>query len=192
MPKAIPLSTPARPLRLCAASPRLHLGDIERTAEGIVAAILRAESVGGDYLVLPELCLTGATLGALYEHPLIQNAALTAIEGICEKVKHCRVLTALGFPYVIDGKVKSCTALIARGRVRAILPGGKKAKPFGFCPDLDYTGKGAALREQLIQDGFTKTDILRIHSPIGLAIGAETPMEIAVSIAAELIRERNK
>lgn len=42
----------------------------------------------------------------------------------------------------------------------------------------------------LLQEGFTETDFARIHTPIGLPIGAETPEEIAVSIAAEMILNR--
>jgi xanthine dehydrogenase accessory factor len=42
----------------------------------------------------------------------------------------------------------------------------------------------------LLDEGFAKEDLERIHSPIGLSIRAETPAEIAVSIAAELIRIR--
>jgi xanthine dehydrogenase accessory factor len=38
--------------------------------------------------------------------------------------------------------------------------------------------------------GYTEADLARIHSPIGLAIGAETPEEIAISILAELIQVR--
>ena len=38
--------------------------------------------------------------------------------------------------------------------------------------------------------GFTENDLKRIYSPIGLNIGAQTPAEIAVSIAAELIAVR--
>jgi len=52
--------------------------------------------------------------------------------------------------------------------------------------------KVAATRERLLTDGFTQSDLSRIHSPIGLPILAETPAEIAVSIAAELIAERGK
>ena len=44
-----------------------------------------------------------------------------------------------------------------------------------------------ALREQ----GFTDEDFARVHAPIGVAIGAETPEEIAVSIAAEMIQARH-
>ena len=42
----------------------------------------------------------------------------------------------------------------------------------------------------LLDEGFVKADLERVHSPIGLSIKAETPAEIAVSIAAELIRIR--
>ena len=38
--------------------------------------------------------------------------------------------------------------------------------------------------------GFTSRDLERVHSPIGLSIGADTPEEIAVSIVAELIKIR--
>ena len=42
----------------------------------------------------------------------------------------------------------------------------------------------------LRSEGFSEDDFGRVHSPIGLEIGAETPEEIAVSIVAELIAAR--
>ena len=47
--------------------------------------------------------------------------------------------------------------------------------------------KIARTRELLRQAGIVEEAILSVHSPIGLSIGAETPAEIAISIAAELI-----
>jgi len=44
--------------------------------------------------------------------------------------------------------------------------------------------------EKLLEEGYTRKDLDRVHSPIGLSIGAETPAEIAVSIVAELIQKR--
>ena len=44
--------------------------------------------------------------------------------------------------------------------------------------------------QKLLADGFSQQDIARCHTPVGIPIGAETPEEIAVSIAAELILER--
>ena len=52
--------------------------------------------------------------------------------------------------------------------------------------------KVAKTRELLLAQGYTDADITRIHSPIGLPILAETPEEIAVSIAAEMIEHRAK
>jgi xanthine dehydrogenase accessory factor len=43
---------------------------------------------------------------------------------------------------------------------------------------------------QLVDEGFTMDLIDRIHAPVGLDIGAETPEEIAVAVAAELIMVR--
>lgn len=50
--------------------------------------------------------------------------------------------------------------------------------------------KIALTRERLMADGFTAADCARVHTPIGLPIGAQTPEEIAVSVAAELIQCR--
>lgn len=43
---------------------------------------------------------------------------------------------------------------------------------------------------QLIDEGFDRGLIERIHAPVGLDIGSETPEEIAVSVAAELVMLR--
>lgn len=50
--------------------------------------------------------------------------------------------------------------------------------------------KLALCRERLLAEGFTEAEYRRLHAPIGLNIGAETPAEIAVSVAAELIAVR--
>lgn len=47
--------------------------------------------------------------------------------------------------------------------------------------------KIAITRERLLADGFTAPDIARVHAPIGFPIGGETPAEVAVSVAAQLI-----
>jgi len=44
--------------------------------------------------------------------------------------------------------------------------------------------------ERLRTDGWSDDDVNRIHGPIGMDIGAETPAEIAVSILGEITRVR--
>ncbi|HEX3030689.1 MAG TPA: XdhC family protein, partial [Bacillota bacterium] len=47
------------------------------------------------------------------------------------------------------------------------------------------------LLDELKAEGILPEYLSRVHSPIGLAIGAETPAEIAVSILAEIVAARN-
>lgn len=62
--------------------------------------------------------------------------------------------------------------------------------------DFKYAGmigskrKVRIILENLKDMGFSEELIKRVHAPIGLDIGAETPQEIAISIVAELIKER--
>ncbi len=65
-----------------------------------------------------------------------------------------------------------------------------------LCTQATYIGmigsraKVAKTKDRLMEDGFAWDDVARVYAPIGLAIGAETPEEIAVSIAAEMIKRR--
>ena len=64
--------------------------------------------------------------------------------------------------------------------------------------DFQYLGmigsrsKVATAKDKLRKDGFSEEQISRIFAPIGLAIHAVTPAEIAVSILAQVIQEKNK
>ena len=51
--------------------------------------------------------------------------------------------------------------------------------------------KVSFMQDYLRDKGFADSEINAIHSPVGLAIGAVTPQEIAVSITAQLIMERS-
>jgi xanthine dehydrogenase accessory factor len=64
--------------------------------------------------------------------------------------------------------------------------------PAGYVGMIGSRKKRDATYEVLAGEGFTAQDFLRVHSPIGLDMGAETPDEIAVSIVAELIQTRAK
>ena len=62
----------------------------------------------------------------------------------------------------------------------------------GYIGCIGSKQKVERTRELLLARGYRDADIARIHSPIGLPILAETPEEIAVSIAAEMIEHRAK
>lgn len=61
----------------------------------------------------------------------------------------------------------------------------------GYIGAIGSHSHAKKMRDQLLSRGFSKEQIARIHSPVGLDIGAESPEEIAVSIAAEWIACRS-
>ncbi|MDP2674982.1 MAG: XdhC family protein [Dehalococcoidia bacterium] len=50
--------------------------------------------------------------------------------------------------------------------------------------------RAAAVLQHLIDEGLDAEAVRRVHTPIGLDIGAETPEEIAVAIMAEVVQVR--
>lgn len=62
--------------------------------------------------------------------------------------------------------------------------------PARYIGVIGSRNKTAAVNAQLRERGFTGDDLKRVTTPIGLSIGAQTPAEIAVSIAAQLIQVR--
>lgn len=65
-------------------------------------------------------------------------------------------------------------------------------QPHAYVGLIGSRRKIAAAREQMLAAGIPQAALDAVHMPIGLEIGAETPEEIAVSIAAECILERAK
>ncbi|MGD9978403.1 MAG: XdhC family protein [Bacteroidales bacterium] len=69
--------------------------------------------------------------------------------------------------------------------LRQFLP--KKLKYLGM---IGSKSKVKTIFGELMNGGFTRDQVEKICSPIGLSIGSNTPAEIAVSIAAEIIQKR--
>lgn len=64
--------------------------------------------------------------------------------------------------------------------------------PASYIGVIGSRHKKAGVFAKLKEMGFTDDDLGRVTTPIGLSIEAETPAEIAVSIAAQLIQRRAK
>jgi xanthine dehydrogenase accessory factor len=85
----------------------------------------------------------------------------------------------------------SYLVIVTRGHMhdKNVLAQALKTKA-GYIGMIGSSRKRNIIYEKLLEEGFTEKDLSRVHSPIGLDIGAETPEEIAVSIVAELIEVR--
>ncbi len=65
-------------------------------------------------------------------------------------------------------------------------------RPFAYFGMIGSRTKVRITREKLLKEGFTKEQLDQIHAPIGLPIGGQMPAEIAVSIMAEIVQEKNR
>ena len=77
-----------------------------------------------------------------------------------------------------------------RTDVRALL--GVAGLPLPFVGLMGGRRKIERIFAQLKEEGVTQQTLDRIHAPVGFDVGSETPEEIAVSVAAQILRERNR
>lgn len=87
---------------------------------------------------------------------------------------------------------RACSVVIAtRGHMNDMDCLRKVIKyPVAYLGMIGSRRKVKAIKEQLLDDGVAMEKIDMVHMPIGLDIGAQTPAEIAVCIAAEMIKDR--
>jgi xanthine dehydrogenase accessory factor len=65
-------------------------------------------------------------------------------------------------------------------------------KEFKYIGLLGSKTKIEKMFDDYRKEGIDKKLLQQIHTPIGIPIKSQTPEEIAISIAAEIIREKNK
>ncbi len=65
-------------------------------------------------------------------------------------------------------------------------------KNFKYLGILGSAKKIEKLFDEYRQEGFDETALQKIHAPVGLKIKSQTPEEIAISIAAEIIKVKNE
>lgn len=91
----------------------------------------------------------------------------------------------------IELKKYDMVVIVTRGHLgdRAALTWALRTRA-GYIGMIGSRRKRDLLYKKMQQDGIDSTSLEKVHSPIGLSIGAQYPAEVAVSIAAELIAFR--
>jgi xanthine dehydrogenase accessory factor len=74
---------------------------------------------------------------------------------------------------------------------RPILRRALMERAFPFIGVIGSDAKAALLRKELLGEGVTPEQAARFHCPVGLDFGTNHPHEIALSIAAQLLSERD-
>jgi len=108
---------------VAAASPRIVPGDAEHNARRVAAAMAQAYRGGARLLVLPELCVTGATCGDLYwQHKLLEGAERALMEIVRASAEVPGLTVAVGVPLRFEGALYSCAAFLRDGELLGCAP----------------------------------------------------------------------
>ncbi len=75
---------------------------------------------------------------------------------------------------------------------RPILHRALATRNFPYVGCIGSDAKATVLRRELVADGLTPERAAQFHCPIGLSFGTNHPHEIALSIAAQLLAERDR
>jgi xanthine dehydrogenase accessory factor len=75
---------------------------------------------------------------------------------------------------------------------RPILQRALETRSFPFIGVIGSAAKAAVLRKELVEAGIPAERAAQFHCPVGLDFGTNHPHEIALSIAAQLVTERDR
>ena len=109
-------------LRAACISPKLEVANCSFNAGQIIECVRKAQEFKIQFLVFPELCITGYTCQDLFLQQTLQSSAEEALKKICRETKNSKILFAVGLPLAIKNEMYNCAAFCSKGKVVAIVP----------------------------------------------------------------------
>ena len=108
-------------IRVAAGRVAVAVGDPEHNKGEILARIREADAAGVNLLVLPELCLTGASCGDLFYSETLLEAARRAAEDIVHETEGLYPVVVFGLPLSRRGKLFNCAAVAQGGKLLGVV-----------------------------------------------------------------------
>jgi len=109
-------------VRVGAAANELRVADCEFNAEKIIEIIKDAQKKSVEFLVFPELCITGYTCGDLFFKDTLLKGAKEALIRITEATGGASMVSVVGLPMAINGRIYNCAAVLQNGKILGFVP----------------------------------------------------------------------
>jgi xanthine dehydrogenase accessory factor len=93
--------------------------------------------------------------------------------------------------YVTEGKNSFAVIMTAGHKADELVLKQLVTKNLKYLGMIGSKTKTKTIFENLLNKGIKQEDLDKVDAPIGLSINSQTPAEIAVSIAAKIVQERN-
>ncbi len=172
-------------IKVGSAIPSLHVADCSYNTEKIIELMRSASEKGTKVLVFPELAITGYSCSDLFSRSALLCAAEESLSRITAASAELDMLTFVGLPVRVSGKIYNCAAAVFDGRILGIVPKtclpnygeSYEARQFTAAPDalvdINYAGQTCPFG----------TDIIFEHPSVdGFTVAAEICEDIASQI----------
>ncbi len=109
-------------VRVGVATPELRLADIDFNLMQLRQVATEAAQQGCQFLLTPELGVTGYSCGDLFLQPLLIEKARTALVDLAALSAEPFLPLVVGLPRALDGALYNVAALLADGKVCGVVP----------------------------------------------------------------------
>ncbi len=109
-------------LRLGAAVPVVRVADVDFNAAAIIESIKKAKDENVQVLALPEMALTGYTIGDLVSHQALLLKAERGLQDILKASAGSAMVVAAGMPVLVDQKIFNCAVVFNSGNILGVIP----------------------------------------------------------------------
>ena len=109
-------------IKVAAAKPGIRVAEPTFNMEEAVRLCREADAAGVKILVFPELSLTGYTCADLLLNDTLLSYARSALGRYLTATAQCRLLSVVGLPLAVSGKLYDCAAVCHAGKLLGIIP----------------------------------------------------------------------
>ena len=182
-------------VKIATSSPRLWIANPRKNCDECISEARRASETGVKVLVFPELALTGSTAADLYFHAALLDSCERELERYVEETAGLDMLSVIGVPAAIGGKIYNVAAVVSRGILLALVAKSYlatgEARHFAVAPkdnrEATYAGYRTIIGNKII---FECRDMpsLRVSVSVGSDASAPlSPMRYHAAAGATLV-----
>ena len=99
-------------IKVAASIPSVKVGDCNYNVSEIEKMIVRAEGMGVEIIVFPELSITGYTCQDLFRQKLLIDAAEMSVMKLMEFSRQLNIIIIVGAPVAVGGLLLNCAVVI--------------------------------------------------------------------------------
>ncbi len=109
-------------VKVAAAIPGIRVADCDYNEKQIESLIIQAEGKGVEIICFPELCVTGATCGDLFNNQTLLNNSEIALFKLLDFTRSLNIIAIIGMPVQVDYILYNAAVVVQGGKILGVAP----------------------------------------------------------------------